>query len=64
MTAILAGGCAGGRRVDRIIDRGRITAEYLASNTDWRELEVCRVGRNILSGEQHVQGPHRVPAGA
>ena len=64
MTAIIAGGGAGGRMVDRTIDRGRITAEYLAINTDWCELDVCRVGRKILIGEQHLQGPHCVPAGA
>jgi cell division protein FtsZ len=36
--------------------RGRIKAEYLAINTDRRELDACRVGRKILIGEQRFQG--------
>jgi cell division protein FtsZ len=42
--------------VNRIIERGRIKAEYLALNTDRRELDACRVGRKILIGEQRFQG--------
>jgi cell division GTPase FtsZ len=48
---IIAVGCAGGRMVNRIIERGTTTAEYLAINTDRRELDACRVGRKILIGE-------------
>jgi hypothetical protein len=45
---VIAVGCAGGRMVNRIIERGRIDAEYLAINTDRWELDACRVSRKIL----------------
>src|SRR6266850_4704799 len=55
-TAIIAVGCAGGRMVNRIIEQARIEAEYLAINTDRRELDACRVSQKILIGEQRFQG--------
>jgi hypothetical protein len=42
--------------VNRIIERGRIKAEYLAINTDRRVLEACLVDRKILIGEPRFQG--------
>ena len=55
-TAIIAVGCAGGRMVSQIIERGRIKAEYPAINTDRRMLEACLVDRKILIGEPRFQG--------
>jgi cell division protein FtsZ len=54
MAVIIAVGCAGGRMVNHMA--GRIEAEYLAINTDRRELDACLVGRKILIGEQRFQG--------
>lgn len=54
MTTIIAVGCAGGRMVNHMA--GRIDAEYLAINTDRRELDVCLAGRKLLIGEQRFFG--------
>ena len=56
MTVIIAVGYAGGRMVNRIIERGRVRADYAAINTDRLELDACRASRKILIGEQRFQG--------
>ena len=53
-TTVIAVGCAGGRMVNHMA--GRIKAEYLAINTDRRELDACWASRKILIGEQRFQG--------
>lgn len=53
-TAIIAVGCAGGWMVNKMI--GRIPAEFIAVNTDRRELDACRAGTKLLTGEARFQG--------
>ena len=49
---IIGVGCAGGRMVNRIVDAGRIEGEFIAINTDRRELEACKAGTKMLIGER------------
>jgi cell division GTPase FtsZ len=45
-------GCAGGRMVNRMVEAGRIEGEFIAINTDRRELEACKAGTKMLIGER------------
>jgi cell division protein FtsZ len=49
---IIGVGCAGGRMVNRMVDAGRIEGEFIAINTDRRELEACKAGTKMLIGER------------
>jgi cell division protein FtsZ len=51
---IIAVGCAGGRMVNKMV--GRIEPEFIAINTDRRELDACRAGTKLLIGEARFQG--------
>src|SRR5687768_14705302 len=42
--------------VNRIIERGRIVADYLAIDTDRRVLEACLAGTKLLIGETRFRG--------
>jgi cell division protein FtsZ len=52
LQTIIGVGCAGGRMVNRIVDAGRIEGEFIAINTDRRELEACKAGTKMLIGER------------
>jgi cell division protein FtsZ len=49
---IIGVGCAGGRMVNRMVEAGRIEGEFIAINTDLRELEACKAGTKMLIGER------------
>jgi cell division protein FtsZ len=49
---IIGVGCAGGRMVNRMVDAGRIEGEFIAINTDRRELEACKASTKMLIGER------------
>jgi cell division protein FtsZ len=55
-TVIIAVGCAGGRMVNRIIEQGRVAADYLAIDTDQRVLDSCLAGTTLLIGETRFRG--------
>jgi cell division protein FtsZ len=53
-TVIIAVGCVGGRMVNKMV--GGIESEFIAINTDRRELDACRAGPKLLIGEARFRG--------
>ena len=60
-TAVIGVGCAGGRVVNELVKAGRIEGEFIAINTDRRELEACKAGTKMLIGERSPMRLGRKP---